>query len=195
MQTSLQSPLKSPLAFHAAVTRSRSPQINKHPGYRAQGPDGGGEALRFGDAAASSASADDPALIAFPIALPRTQVLLPRDFRGEIRVPVIHPRLQAALRQEKAPRFPGSPSYPLRNPPTFQQPALIYWVSAFKVEGSGDSPLPSLEEASLIGGREQSSARPSRGGWVTDTGRDVQAEPLPVAKQSTLGALGKAEVV
>lgn len=42
-----------------------------------------------------------------------------------------------------------------------------------------------------------SRAAPShpREDGVRDTGRDVQAELLPVAKQPTLRALGKAEVV
>lgn len=67
--------------------------------------------LTLGDATAPSASADNLALVAFP-----SPHCAPGDFRGEIKVPVIHPRLQAGKTTQIS----------LSNSPTFQQPALIY---------------------------------------------------------------------
>jgi len=95
-------------------------------------------------------------------------------------VPVIHPRLQAVLRQEKAPRFPSSPSKPLCNPPTFQQPALVYWVSAFKAERGVGQPCP-LVRGCFINcrqGAERHPAIPGRTGSGTQAGTCRQSRCL-----------------
>lgn len=145
-QSSLQSPPKPPSAFHTALTRSRSPLINKHPRYRARGPGagwGGFKASTLGDPTASSASADDPALTAFPTAPLRARVLLPGDFGGEIRARVIHPRLQTASKAGKITPISHFAIQTRVQPSRLPTTCSYILVSAFKAErGAGTALSP-----------------------------------------------------